>query len=608
MFRSDNITLSTDGIQQNILGLGMDQHSNQDSLIDALINSTSPLDHHQQLQNHNSLIGDSHSACNVNHQDFSMIFQQHQHQPQEQAQQQEIIATCCPSEPKVKVEKQDPATTAAVTESTTTTTTAKEGPAKKRAKRACLNCRSSKVACDQQRPCTRCTKHGIEATCLDIPRKPKVCSKKPKVDKCEDDANNITTTTSTIAIPNSLIIIHNGQQIIPTGIDFFQNNYANSITATLPTVTTNFIQNESTKRVSKKSLNKKQQNNNNKVVVKNINNNNNNNNSNNNGIQLFNFNPSNNNNNNSNNNSNTTTFIGNQQQELLLTTIGNNPIVNSSPLSSPPQHLVSQQQMFNPQQPIQIINTTNGTICNTTMNAPVSDDVINASTSPQLSHSIPSSPLSSAQSTPLSCFPESSPSSPNPHQQQHHYQQQQQFKQLSFSNDQLLQPPQPTMMTTTSCTNGEQIESNNSNNALIHCSNIQSEIETVFNNINSMVVNTTEAFQEQIGSNSFGYCFKNPSFDGNSHLLTNNFVDTYPVNSQQQIKNNNNNNNNNNNMNQQQNVQILPEVLIAEFKKIHQSLEKITSFLQFQPRQQVYSQHPKDSLVPASNLWTPCLE
>jgi len=50
-----------------------------------------------------------------------------------------------------------------------------EGPAKrkrrKQVERACSNCRRSKTACSSERPCKRCTGHGIESTCIDAPRK-----------------------------------------------------------------------------------------------------------------------------------------------------------------------------------------------------------------------------------------------------------------------------------------------------------------------------------------------------------------------------------------------------------------------------------------------------
>eukprot|EP01133_Synstelium_polycarpum_P011989 gene11989-14004_t len=49
----------------------------------------------------------------------------------------------------------------------------------KRVRRACLNCRSSKVACDQQRPCTRCVKQDIGHSCYDLPRKKREKKVKP---------------------------------------------------------------------------------------------------------------------------------------------------------------------------------------------------------------------------------------------------------------------------------------------------------------------------------------------------------------------------------------------------------------------------------------------
>jgi Fungal Zn(2)-Cys(6) binuclear cluster domain len=38
-------------------------------------------------------------------------------------------------------------------------------------KSACVNCRRSKVACDEYRPCARCMKRGVADTCYDPPHK-----------------------------------------------------------------------------------------------------------------------------------------------------------------------------------------------------------------------------------------------------------------------------------------------------------------------------------------------------------------------------------------------------------------------------------------------------
>ncbi|GAM18395.1 hypothetical protein SAMD00019534_015700 [Acytostelium subglobosum LB1] len=72
-------------------------------------------------------------------------------------------------------------------------------PAKKRTKKACLNCRTSKVACDHSRPCLRCVRHGIEAGCLDVPRKPKIYPKRARSDgKSSDVSSGSSSSASTL--------------------------------------------------------------------------------------------------------------------------------------------------------------------------------------------------------------------------------------------------------------------------------------------------------------------------------------------------------------------------------------------------------------------------
>ena len=41
---------------------------------------------------------------------------------------------------------------------------------RKQVKSACTNCRKSKTACSNSRPCERCKNHGLD-DCQDIPRK-----------------------------------------------------------------------------------------------------------------------------------------------------------------------------------------------------------------------------------------------------------------------------------------------------------------------------------------------------------------------------------------------------------------------------------------------------
>lgn len=44
---------------------------------------------------------------------------------------------------------------------------------KRRVKVACQTCASRKVSCDNERPCARCVRNGIAATCCDVTRNPR---------------------------------------------------------------------------------------------------------------------------------------------------------------------------------------------------------------------------------------------------------------------------------------------------------------------------------------------------------------------------------------------------------------------------------------------------
>ncbi|EFA83019.1 fungal Zn2-Cys6 binuclear cluster domain-containing protein [Heterostelium album PN500] len=68
----------------------------------------------------------------------------------------------------------------------------------KRVRRACLNCRNSKVACDQQRPCTRCVKQEIGHTCYDLPRK----KREKKIKQPPNGASAIIANNSPGASPS----------------------------------------------------------------------------------------------------------------------------------------------------------------------------------------------------------------------------------------------------------------------------------------------------------------------------------------------------------------------------------------------------------------------
>lgn len=65
---------------------------------------------------------------------------------------------------------------------------AAEGPKKRRpqVKLACMNCRRQHAGCTDSRPCERCVRLGMAATCEDMPRK-KRSRKKHLPDLDEDD-------------------------------------------------------------------------------------------------------------------------------------------------------------------------------------------------------------------------------------------------------------------------------------------------------------------------------------------------------------------------------------------------------------------------------------
>jgi len=54
-----------------------------------------------------------------------------------------------------------------------------QGTKRSRAKRACLNCKKSKTACDDTRPCTRCVGAGLAESCIDVERKRSKRKKEP---------------------------------------------------------------------------------------------------------------------------------------------------------------------------------------------------------------------------------------------------------------------------------------------------------------------------------------------------------------------------------------------------------------------------------------------
>jgi hypothetical protein len=49
---------------------------------------------------------------------------------------------------------------------------------RKQVKSACINCRKRKTGCDDERPCSKCVRNGLEATCIDVPRKKRTSNRK----------------------------------------------------------------------------------------------------------------------------------------------------------------------------------------------------------------------------------------------------------------------------------------------------------------------------------------------------------------------------------------------------------------------------------------------
>lgn len=76
-------------------------------------------------------------------------------------------------------------------------TTVPVKPKRKQVGRACSNCRHSKTACDEARPCTRCVARGMGATCVDAPKKRR--TRKVNTDKPPPPKKQKVTHKETIA-------------------------------------------------------------------------------------------------------------------------------------------------------------------------------------------------------------------------------------------------------------------------------------------------------------------------------------------------------------------------------------------------------------------------
>ncbi|EFA81495.1 hypothetical protein PPL_05483 [Heterostelium album PN500] len=396
-------------------------------------------------------------------------------------------------------------------------------PVKKRAKKACLNCRSSKVACDHNRPCLRCTKHGIEDSCLDIPRKPKVVGKRLKKDANSSPSSALVHTTTEPII----LLTDNGSIVGQQGASAKKVNSKVGANAPKPQMTTYpGIQDTSSLVNSIKNNPHLQQqiphylnltsNNNNKSQP-----------------------PSPTNNQGSNIIQSSTN--GNQQMFKFVGTTDQNNNVQQHQQSSPQQHqsVKEENDITASGNPIFIPYVFNSNIDNKEMS---SVDAINKSelsasnnnsiqfmSSPTMNgtspaSSIPSSPQS-AFSTPspsISAYSsDSSPASPHAHfdmifqtnasldyQHLHHQQQQQHNQHQQLNNSSSLCHPYVD-------TNNE--DTNNSKSATGGAiSPIQTVVENVCANLSNLI-STSSSFQEPIGvgSSPFGYCMKSPfSMDG----------------------------------------------------------------------------------------------
>jgi len=76
-------------------------------------------------------------------------------------------------------------------------------------RKACIPCRNAKVGCDNQRPCSRCVKHGFENTCVDAVRKQRL-TKKSRAEtnpayELEKGTSSPDTTSPDLLVPPSPI-------------------------------------------------------------------------------------------------------------------------------------------------------------------------------------------------------------------------------------------------------------------------------------------------------------------------------------------------------------------------------------------------------------------
>jgi len=77
-------------------------------------------------------------------------------------------------------------------------------PKRAQVPKACANCRKMHAACGIERPCKRCITNGLEASCVDIPRKKRASRKRVKsdIESSSSSSENIISLTPNNTVSN----------------------------------------------------------------------------------------------------------------------------------------------------------------------------------------------------------------------------------------------------------------------------------------------------------------------------------------------------------------------------------------------------------------------
>jgi hypothetical protein len=78
--------------------------------------------------------------------------------------------------------------------------------------KACSNCRKMHAGCDHVRPCKRCVQNGLEATCVDVPRKKRVSKKRTRPEDLVE-VKHEQVAPSTPSLPNTALVVSTQQKI-----------------------------------------------------------------------------------------------------------------------------------------------------------------------------------------------------------------------------------------------------------------------------------------------------------------------------------------------------------------------------------------------------------